>query len=749
MTRRSRPFPLGTHPRDGGVDVAVLASAADSVELCLLDPDGTGGWRERRVPLPEHTHGVWHGFVPDVPVGQRYGFRAHGPWDPSRGHRYNPAKLLLDPYARAHAGVLRLRPELFGHTVDAQLVGDPEAADPRDSAAYLPHGVVVAPSAPVDPADPADPAVGHRPDTPWDRTVLYEAHVRGLTRRLPGVPDGLRGTYAGLAHDAALDHLTGLGVTAVELLPVQAIGTEVGLARRGTTNYWGYSTLGYFAPHPGYAAATDPLDVLTEFRRMVHRLHTAGLEVILDVVYNHTCETGAEGPLLSWRGLDAATYYRLDEHGRHVDTTGCGNTLDSRQPRVVQLVLDSLRYWVEQMNVDGFRFDLAPTLARGRHGFDPDHPFLVAARADPVLQKVKLIAEPWDLGPEGWRTGQFPAPFAEWNDRFRDTVRDFWLTSARTGRAGRADGPSDTGGAIDPGGAGDPGEAAGAGIRDLATRLAGSDDLFPAVRGPLASINFVTAHDGFTLADLTAFERKRNEANGEDGRDGTDDNHSWNHGVEGPADDPVLRAARHRSSRNVLASCLLSTWVPMLIAGDEFGRSQQGNNNPYCLDGPDVWVDWDLTPEQHDLLATTRYLLALRRSHPVLRQSRFFGKRPVHPDGTKDITWFGADGAEMVHDRWFDPAERVLQMLLCAQPEPDRPAPATGTSLLVVVNGRAGAGTVHLPEAVRATGFRLLWDSAAERPPDADTPAGPAVSPGSPVPVAPLSLQVHAVLPRP
>ena len=690
--------------------MAVLASAADRVELCLLDPDDAGGWRERRVELPHHTHGVWHGFVPGIGVGQHYGLRAHGRWEPPRGHRYNPSKLLLDPYARAHSGVLRLRPELFGHTVDDRLLGDTAVLDPRDSAPHLPHGVVVDPR--------ADWGDDRPPETPWSRTVLYEAHVKGLTQRLSGVPEALRGTYAGLAHDAALEHLTGLGITAVELLPVHAIGTEPGLFRRGLTNYWGYSTLGFFAPHPGYAAATDPLAVLGEFRHLVRRLHGAGLELILDVVYNHTCETDVEGPLLSWRGLDAAAYYRLDGYGNYLDTTGCGNSLDARQPWVVQLVLDSLRYWVEHLHVDGFRFDLAPTLARGREGFDPDHPFLVAARADPVLNRVKLIAEPWDIGPHGWRTGQFPPPFAEWNDRFRDGVRDFWLAGPRQGGRGRL-----------------------AGIRDLATRLAGSADVFPTHRGPLASVNLVTAHDGFTLADLCTYEHKRNEANGEGNRDGSEDNHGWNHGVEGPSDDPAVLAARRRSARNLLATLLFATGVPMLTAGDELGRTQDGNNNAYCLDGPTSWLDWDLRPEQLDLLATVRHLIALRHDHPVLRQERFFAGRPVHADGTKDIAWFDPDGREMDHARWHDPDQRVLQMYLHAV-RPDRNGHHADESLLLVVNGDTGQVDVRLPAEAWAGSYRLLWDSAQERPP---APGSPVVEVpgGGKIAVTPLSLRVY------
>ncbi|MBI4941534.1 MAG: glycogen debranching protein GlgX [Actinobacteria bacterium] len=716
-TPHARLHRLGVHPRGGGVDVAVVALHAEAVDLCLVDRSDAGPGAppvvtERRVPLRGTTHGVWHAFVPDVPVGTRYGLRVHGRWEPARGHRHNPAKLLLDPYARAVDGPLRLVPELFGHTVGATLEGEPDVADPRDSAPYAPLGVV-GPN-PIDWGDDAPPGV------PWSDTVVYEAHVRGLTRLLPGVPEHLRGTYAGLAHPATVEHLRTLGVTTLELLPVHAIGDEPQLARRGLTNYWGYSTLGFFAPHPGYAAAKDPLDVVDEFKGMVRLLHEAGIEVVLDVVYNHTCEAGNDGPSLSFRGLDHATYSRLDGHGAHVDSTGCGNSLDFREPRVVQLTLDSLRYWIEEMHVDGFRFDLATTLARGREGYDPDHPFLVAARADPVVGAAKLIAEPWDVGPHGWRTGQFPPPFAEWNDRFRDSVRDFWLTGGRRVAQGQS----------------------GGGVRDLATRLAGSADVFSAARGPLASLNFVTAHDGFTLHDATAYDVKHNLANGEDDRDGASDNRSWNHGVEGPTDDPAILAARRRAARNLLGTLLLATGVPMIVAGDELGRTQGGNNNPYCQDNEVSWVDWRLDGRQEDLLATTRHLLALRREYPVLRQDRFFAGRPVHAWGTKDLAWFAADGTEMEHERWHDPDQRVLLMYLHAV-VPDGFGEHTDGSLLVVVQGAPEPVDVVLPGRPWARRYRLLWDSATERPQPAAEQAGE-VPGGSTVTVAATSLRVYA-----
>jgi isoamylase len=666
------PPRLGVTLRDGGADVAVYAGHAEAVEVCLDD---------RRVELCARTHGVHHGFVAGMSEGDRYGLRVHGPWDPARGLRHNAAKLLLDPYARAVDGQVTWRPEVFGHVVGEDLVGDADVRDDRDSAPFVPRGVVL--------GDGFDWGRDRRPQVPWSQTVVYEAHVRGLTRALPGVPEHLRGTYAGLAHPATIEHLTSLGVTTVELLPIHAFTHEPALARRGSVNYWGYNTLAFFAPHPAYASTSDPVGVLHEVKGMVRLLHEAGLEVVLDVVYNHTCEQSREGATLSWRGLDNVSYYRLDDNGRDVDVTGCGNTLDLCHPRTVQLALDSLRYWAEHVHVDGFRFDLATALARGRDdAFDPGHPFLVALRTDPVLSRLKLVAEPWDVGPHGWRTGQFPPPMAEWNDRFRDTVRTFWLADAARDLRG------------------EPGH----GVRELATRLSGSQDLFSAGdRGPLASVNYVAAHDGFTLADTTTYERKHNEANGEGNRDGHDDNRSWNHDVEGETDDAVVQAARRRSLRSLLGTLLLSTGVPMLAAGDELGRTQRGNNNAYNRDDETSWLDWDLRPWQRDLLATTTHLLTLRRDNPVLRQRQFFGSRPPHGDGTVDLGWFGGDGQPMDDARWHDPHGRVLQAFLHG-------APVAGPSLLLVLCGATQAVDVVLPGPPWATSYELLWDSADERP---------------------------------
>ncbi|WP_240675536.1 glycogen debranching protein GlgX [Cellulomonas endophytica] len=705
----SRPPRPGVHVVDGGVEVAVLASHAAAVELCLLDPAPRRGrrpagspWAERRVRLQGPEHGLFTGFVPGVLPGQRYGLRVHGAWDPAAGLRHNPAKLLVDPYARGLVGAVGAGPETYGHVVDDALRGDWYGpADPRDSAASVPHGVVVDVAALPGP----DPAA-NRPWVPWDRTVVYEAHVRGLTRLAEHLPPELRGTYAGLAHPAVVEHLRALGVTAVELLPVHAFADEPHLVAKGLTNYWGYSTLGFFAPHAAYATAAareaGPAAVLAELRGAVHALHEAGLEVLLDVVYNHTCEGGQGGQHLSWRGLDNTRWYLHDGGvpATYADVTGTGSTLDFRRPAAVRMALDSLRYWAEVVGVDGFRFDLAVALGRDANGYTPQHPFLVALTTDPVLHGLKLVAEPWDIGSGGWRTGQFPEPVAEWNDRFRNAVRSFWLA--------------------------DPGRAAhglpGHRVRDLATRLSGSVDLFghgdpPLTRGPAASVNFVTAHDGFTLADLVAYDHKHNLANGEGNRDGSDHNRSWNHGLEGPvrADSPGADIAplRRRSVRNLLATLLLSAGTPMLTAGDEMGRSQGGNNNAYCQDNAISWVRWDRSPWREDLLATARELAALRRRHPSLRTDRFYTGRPRTEGGPPDLAWFDAAGAPMDHARWHSAELRTLQMLRTAPPPPD--AAPGGDSTLLVVNGALRAVPLTLPPAPRGT-WRLVWDSVWERP---------------------------------
>jgi len=700
------PAPGVTLVDGGGAEVCVYAGHADAVEVCLFDAGDAVGSSERRVPLTERAHGYWFGHLPGVGPGQRYAVRASGPWRPESGLRHNRAKLLMDPYARAIEGRVRWEPEVFGHEVGVELAGDVGLRDDRDSAAHTPRCVVV------------DEHFDWEEDTPLHRplseSLVYEVHVRNLTKQLPGVPEALRGTYAGLAHPVTIEHLIRLGVTAVELLPVHAFTSEPEVVGRGLENHWGYNTLGFFAPHAPYAAAQDPQGVLDEFKGMVKLLHRAGIEVLLDVVYNHTCEQSAVGATLSWRGLDNRAYYRLDERGHDIDVTGCGNTLDLSHPVVCRMVLDSLRYWVQECHVDGFRFDLAVALARGRsEEYDPNHPFLVALRTDPVLSRVKNIAEPWDLGLHGWRTGQFPPPFSEWNDRYRDTVRAFWLADLDRDSQTRT----------------------GHGVQDLATRLAGSQDLFGARdRGPIASVNFVAAHDGFTAVDLTTYDTKHNQANGEGNRDGSDHNTSWNHGVEGPAD-ASIQHTRRRSVRNLLGTLFTSTGVPMLNGGDEIGRTQHGNNNAYCQDNAMSWFDWELQGWQCDLLETTRFLSRLRAGHAALRQRLFFSGQEANPDGSTDLGWFDATGHPMTSRTWADPASRTVSMLLDG-------AGLGEASVLVLCHGGAQAVEVTLPTPPGFTAYELLWDSAWERP-QTSQPVDPA---GGPLLVTAASMRVYRMV---
>ncbi|WP_407344171.1 glycogen debranching protein GlgX [Pengzhenrongella phosphoraccumulans] len=730
-TPAARPVPpLGVRLASDGVDVAVLASHATGVDLCLFDADAAqpSGWSERRVPLGGPSYGIWHAHVPGVFAGQRYGFRTSGAWDPVRGLRNNPAKLLVDPYARGLTGELAYTPETYGHVVDENGVGDIYGpADPRDSATFVPFSVV------VDTAYHGAPVV-HQ-EIPWRDTVVYEAHVRGLTMTLPGVPAELRGTYAGLAHPATVSHLLSLGITTLELLPIQAFTSEPHLIDKNLTNYWGYNTAGFFAPHEAYATAASRAGgasaVLAEVKGAVELLHEAGLEVILDVVYNHTCEGGDGGQHLSWRGLDNTVYYLHDggTPARFADVTGCGNSLDFRRPRVIQMTLDSLRYWAGEVGVDGFRFDLAVTLGRGEGGFDPDHPLLVALQTDPTMRGLKFIAEPWDLGPGGWRTGAFPAPMAEWNDRYRDAVRSFWLSDPAQAAHGRP----------------------GNGVAELATRLAGSVDLFghsdpPLMRGPGASINFVTAHDGFTLTDLVSYSHKHNAANGEDGRDGTDDNRSWNHEIEGAVlSDSVgweILPLRQRSLRNLVGTLLLSAGTPMISAGDELGRTQQGNNNAYCQDNKISWLNWDLTEWQRNLLSTTRYLLLLRREHAALRPDTFFrGARP-QAGGRPDLAWFDSTGSVLGHDRWHDPAVRTLQMLRSV---PSGTAEGATSDVLIVINGALDLVEVTLADE-HPTQWELAWDSTWDEPGERAAAAiggGLHAASGETVDLEALSLRVY------
>ncbi|MBL8385472.1 MAG: glycogen debranching protein GlgX [Burkholderiales bacterium] len=651
-----RPAPLGATWDGTGVNFALFSAHAEAVDLCLFD--GDLGREVARVRMRECTNQVWHAYLPDARPGQAYGYRVHGPYAPEQGHRFNPAKLVLDPYARAVAGVFRWTDAHYGYR-HGQARAD-LSFDRRDNAWAMLRAKV---------ADAAfDWGDDRHPRTPWRDTLICEAHVKGYTMLNPEVPAGLRGTYAGFAHPASIARLRAAGCTAVELLPVQEFLDERALVDGGRTNYWGYNPIAYFAPAARYAGGRDPA---TEFRAMVKALHAAGIEVILDVVYNHTAEGDERGPTLSWRGIDNASYYLLRDGRHHVDLSGCGNTLDLGSPRALQLVMDSLRYWVRDMHVDGFRFDLATALARGPGGFDPRATFLDTLRQDPVLAETKLIAEPWDIA--SWATGAFPPGIAEWNDRYRDAVRGFWLTGTT-------------------------------GCGELARRLTGSSDLFRHDgRGPLASINFVTAHDGFTLADLTAYERKHNEANGQDNADGGNDNRSINCGVEGPADDPAVRARRARLGRAMLATLFVSQGVPMLPAGDDQGRTQHGNNNAYCQDNPVSWIDWDGADRAlRDWVAA---LARLRRTHRALSSPRWFNAHPT-PAGDRDIVWLAETGREMTPSDWEDPARRAFGFQL-GRPDPDEAA------LLVVVNGGGGDLAFVLPPPTGAPWTILIGSDGA------------------------------------
>jgi len=615
-----RPYPLGATWDGEGVNFALFSEHAEQVELCLFD--ASGRQELQRIRLPEQTDLVWHGYLPEARPGLLYGYRVYGPYEPERGHRFNPKKLLLDPYAKAIHGRLRWSDNVFGYRV-----GHPKqdlSQDRRNDAREMPKCRVI---------DPAFTWGDDRPPrTPWHNTLIYELHVKGFTMRHPEVPEPLRGTYAGLATQPVIEHLQRLGVTAVELMPVHAFIDERHLLDQGLSNYWGYNSIGYFAPDRRYYANGR----INEFKTMVKVLHSAGIEVILDVVYNHTAEGNQLGPTLCFRGIDNASYYRLlpDEPRYYMDYTGCGNTLNMLHPRVLQLIMDSLRYWVQEMHVDGFRFDLASALARELHEVDRLGAFFDIIHQDPVLSRVKLIAEPWDLGEGGYQVGNFPPGWTEWNGRYRDSIRDYW-------------------------------RGEGGVIGELASRLTGSSDLYESDgRRPVASINFITAHDGFTLRDLVSYEHKHNQANGEDNRDGESHNRSFNCGVEGPTEDTEINGLRIRQQRNLLATLLLSQGVPMLLAGDEFGRTQQGNNNAYCQDNGISWVDWELQSDQQGLMAFARRLIQLRMSHPILHRRRFFEGRAIHGGGVKDILWLAPDGNEMSDQAWHEWHARVLGVVL-------------------------------------------------------------------------------------
>jgi glycogen debranching enzyme GlgX len=683
----------GTAPRLGavvqsdGTTFTLWAPAAERVELALI---GDGG-SQRNLDLA-HSGDFWTGFVPGVGAGQRYGYRVHGPFDPSHGLRFNPSKLLLDPYARAVDGELDFSSPLIYDSSDG------------DSAGHVPVGVVVVDS---DPPAPISKPVH------WGETVIYELHTKGFTKLHPDVPEEQRGTYAGLAHPSVIRYLTELGVTSVELLPIHHFLTEPAIAARGLTNYWGYNSLGFFAPHAPYSSSGSRGEQVAEFKAMVAAFHAAGIEVILDVVYNHTAEGGFDGPTLSFRGIDNRAYYRLVHGAAMYDVTGTGNSVDTSHPQVRQLVMDSLRYWVEQMGVDGFRFDLAVTLVRNeRHEVDiPDHPFLAEVAADPVLGRVKLIAEPWDVGPFGYQVGNFGPPWSEWNGKFRDSVREVWRNTSD-------------------------------GVKDLAYRLSGSSDLYgDDGRYPYASINFVTAHDGFTLRDLVSYDHKHNEANHEDNRDGTDDNRSWNCGVEGETDDRAVVQLRKRQMANLMSTLILSTGVPMITAGDECGRTQHGNNNAYCQDDEISWFDWSLPAAWSDQLDLTKQLIALRAAHPALRQWHYFSGQPVVPGGRKDLSWIAPHGGEMTDTDWSDGNLRTIGMFLAgdALRATDTEGHAlTDSSFLLALNATPQTQQVVVPDASWAPAYELLLDTSNSLVTEVEA--------GATVPLAPRCLVVLRAL---
>jgi glycogen operon protein len=671
-----RPYPQGATFDGAGVNFALYAEHATKVELCLFDSiDDTK--ESERVTLREHTDMVWHGYLPDAEPGQLYGYRVHGPYDPKRGHRFNPSKIVLDPYAKAIGRDVRWDDSLFGYQI-----GHPEkdlSLDERDNAAFAPLASVI---------DTAFTWGDDRPPRiPWHKTLIYECHVRGLTMKHPDVPEERRGTYSALASEPVIQHLRGLGVTAVELMPVHYHLNDRHLLERGLTNYWGYNTLGFFAPHVAYASKQSPRKSVQEFKSMVRSLHAAGIEVILDVVYNLTAEGIEMGPTLSWRGVDNASYYRLSPHDKryYMDFTGCGNTLNMVQPRVLQLIMDSLRYWVLEMHVDGFRFDLASTLARELHDVNRLGAFFDIIHQDPVLSQVKLIAEPWDVGPGGYQVGNFPVLWTEWNGKYRDTIRRFWK--------------------------GDGGL-----VSEVATRLAGSSDLYEDDgRKPYASINFVTVHDGFTLQDLVSYNEKHNEANGEGNRDGADDNNSWNCGAEGPTADPNIVELRERQKRNFVATLMMSEGVPMLFAGDELSHSKRGNNNTYCQDNELTHLNWDLDPRRRSFLDFVRRCTRIWSEQPVLQRRKFFNGRPIRGSDVKDISFFGPDGREMSDEAWNTGYVRVLGVRLAGDRIDDvdeRGEPIVGDTLLILMNAHWEELRFALPETKAGQLWETLIDTA-------------------------------------
>jgi isoamylase len=677
-----QPYPLGATWTGLGVNFAIFSAHATRVELCLFDsPEATAP--SACVPLPEQTNMVWHGYLPDVRPGQLYGFRVDGPYDPSNGHRFNPHKVVIDPYAKSVGRPIQWDDANFGYRI-----GDSAADlsfDTRDNAAFAPLAAVI---------DPAFTWGDDRPPrTPWHKTVIYEMHVKGFTRLHPGIPAPLRGTYEALTTEPAIEHLVKLGVTAVELMPVHHHSYDRHLVERGLSNYWGYNTLSFFAPAIRYSASGRPAESVREFKRMVKALHSAGLEVILDVVYNHTAEGNHLGPTMSLRGLDNQTYYRLvpEDKRYYLDFTGCGNTLNMQSPQVLQLIMDSLRYWVLEMHVDGFRFDLASTLARELYEVDRLGAFFDIIHQDPVISQVKLIAEPWDLGAGGYQVGNFPVLWTEWNGKYRDAMRAFWQGGDR-------------------------------GVAELATRIAGSNDLYErSGRRPYASINFITAHDGFTLHDLVSYTEKHNEANGDDNLDGENHNLSWNCGVEGPSHDPAVRKLREQQKRNLMASLLLSVGVPMISGGDELSRTQQGNNNAYCQDNELSWTHWHLSPEAAEFLAFTRRVVALRKNEPVLTRRKYFQGRSIRGAEVKDIYWLEPSGREMTDEAWNAPFVRSLGVLMVgdAVDEVDeRGRQVTGDTLLILLNAHFEEVPFVLPKVDEGKSWLRVIDTIDGKAPE-------------------------------
>ncbi|MGI8664058.1 MAG: glycogen debranching protein GlgX [Acidimicrobiales bacterium] len=661
-------YPLGATFDGIGTNVAVVSEVAESVQLCLFDAHGS----EERVELPEAEGGVWHGYLPDIAAGQRYGFRVHGPYDPSRGQRCNPSKLLLDPYAKSIEGTVQWGQPVFGYQFE-----HPDAMDETDSSSCMPRSVVVNPF--------FDWEGDQLLRTPWSDTVIYEVHVKGATITHPGVDDEVKGSYAGVADPAFVEHLVGLGVTAVELLPVHQFVHESHLVEHGLRDYWGYNSIGYFAPHNEYSHRGHGGGQVQDFKQMVKAMHAAGIEVILDVVYNHTAEGNELGPTLCFRGLDNAAYYRLvdDDPRRYKDYTGTGNSLNARNPFVLQLIMDSLRYWVSEMHVDGFRFDLASALARELHEVDRLSAFFDLIHQDPIISQVKLIAEPWDVGEGGYQVGGFPAQWAEWNGRYRDCIRDFWRGTEQT-------------------------------LGEFGYRFTGSSDLYEGGRRrPHASINFVTAHDGFTLRDLVSYENKHNEANGEENRDGADDNRSSGYGAEGPTDDAAIIEVRARQQRNMLVTLLLSQGVPMVVAGDEIGRTQGGNNNGYAQDNAVSWLDWEHIDEE--LLDFTRKLVHFRLEHRTFRRRSFFQGRPIHGGDVSDVAWFSSAGSEMTDEEWSDGQARSLAMFLngATLESGRRGEEYSDDSFLLLVNAWEEPVTFTLPAARWGPKWRPVLDTAS------------------------------------